>query len=32
MAKYIVEHSQPLNGEVEISGAKNATLPILEFP
>ena len=29
MAKYIVEHSEPLFGEVEISGAKNAALPIL---
>ena len=29
MAKYIVEHSGPLYGEVEISGAKNAALPIL---
>ena len=29
MAKYIIDHSEPLRGEVEISGAKNATLPIL---
>ncbi|MBQ9889959.1 MAG: UDP-N-acetylglucosamine 1-carboxyvinyltransferase [Firmicutes bacterium] len=29
MAKYIVEQSGPLVGEVEISGAKNAALPIL---
>ena len=29
MAKYIVEQSGPLFGEVEISGAKNAALPIL---
>ena len=29
MAKYIVERSGPLHGEVEISGAKNAALPIL---
>ena len=29
MAKYIVEKSGPLSGEVEISGAKNAALPIL---
>lgn len=29
MPKYIIEHSGPLTGEVEISGAKNATLPIL---
>ena len=29
MAKYIVEKSGPLHGEVEISGAKNAALPIL---
>ncbi|MBQ1712573.1 MAG: UDP-N-acetylglucosamine 1-carboxyvinyltransferase [Firmicutes bacterium] len=29
MAKYIVENSGPLHGEVEISGAKNAALPIL---
>ena len=29
MAKYIVEQSGPLHGEVEISGAKNAALPIL---
>ncbi len=29
MAKYIVENSGPLFGEVTISGAKNAALPIL---
>lgn len=29
MAKYIIKKSVPLCGEVEISGAKNATLPIL---
>ena len=29
MAKFIVEQSGPLVGEVEISGAKNAVLPIL---
>ena len=29
MAKYIVEQSGPLFGEVEISGSKNAALPIL---
>ena len=29
MAKYIVENSGPLTGEVVISGAKNAALPIL---
>ncbi len=29
MAKYIVEQSGPLVGEVEISGSKNAVLPIL---
>ncbi len=29
MAKYIVEHSGPLHGEVVISGAKNAVLPIM---
>ena len=29
MAKYIIKRSAPLSGEVEISGAKNATLPIL---
>lgn len=29
MAKFIVEKSQPLYGEVEISGAKNAVLPIM---
>ncbi len=29
MAKYVIEQSAPLTGEIEISGAKNATLPIL---
>lgn len=29
MAKFIVENSGPLVGEVEVSGAKNAVLPIL---
>lgn len=29
MAKYIIEKSEPLRGEVVISGAKNAVLPIL---
>ena len=29
MAKYIVEQSAPLRGEVTISGSKNAVLPIL---
>ena len=29
MAKYIVEQSGPLRGEVTISGSKNAVLPIL---
>jgi UDP-N-acetylglucosamine 1-carboxyvinyltransferase len=29
MAKIIVEGGAPLNGEVQISGAKNAVLPIL---
>ena len=29
MAKIIVEGGSPLNGEVWISGAKNAVLPIL---
>jgi len=29
LAKYIVEQSGPLVGEVEVSGAKNAVLPIL---
>lgn len=29
MAKFIVEQSAPLRGEVEISGSKNAVLPIL---
>ena len=29
MAKFIIENSGPLVGEVEISGAKNAVLPIL---
>ena len=29
MAKYIIESSGPLMGEVEISGSKNAVLPIM---
>lgn len=29
MAKYLVQKSGPLNGEVSISGAKNAVLPIM---
>ena len=29
MAKYIIKQSKPLVGEVEISGSKNAVLPIL---
>ena len=29
MQKIVVEGGQPLNGEVQISGAKNAVLPIL---
>ena len=29
MGKFIIEHSAPLHGEVEISGAKNAVLPIM---
>ena len=29
MAKYIVEQSGPLRGEVQISGAKNAALPLM---
>ena len=29
MAKFLVEKSGPLRGEVVISGAKNAVLPIL---
>ena len=29
MAKFLVEKSGPLRGEVTISGAKNAVLPIL---
>ncbi len=29
MAKYIVYHSDPLRGEVVISGAKNAVLPLM---
>ena len=29
MAKFIVEKSGPLRGEVSISGAKNSVLPIL---
>lgn len=29
MAKYLVESSGPLQGEIEISGSKNAVLPIM---
>ena len=29
LAKYLVQNSGPLNGEVSISGAKNAVLPIM---
>lgn len=29
MAKYLVQHSSPLSGEVTISGAKNAVLPLM---
>lgn len=29
MAKFLIEKSGPLNGEVEISGSKNAVLPIM---
>lgn len=29
MAKYLVNHSSPLSGEVTISGAKNAVLPLM---
>lgn len=29
MARFIVEKSEPLHGEVEISGSKNAVLPIM---
>ena len=29
MQKIVVEGGRPLNGEVQISGAKNAVLPIL---
>ena len=29
MAKYIVKQSGPLRGEVQISGAKNAVLPLM---
>ena len=29
MAKYIVKKSGPLKGEVAISGAKNAVLPLM---
>jgi len=29
LAKYIVEQSGPLKGEVQISGAKNAVLPLM---
>ncbi len=29
MAKYIIENSGPLRGEVQVSGAKNAVLPLM---
>ena len=29
MAKFLVQKSAPLNGEVTISGSKNAVLPIM---
>ena len=29
MAKYLIQQSKPVNGEVTISGAKNAVLPIM---
>ena len=29
MAKFLVQNSGPLNGEVVISGAKNAVLPLM---
>ena len=29
MAKFLIQKSGPLSGEVEISGSKNAVLPIL---
>ena len=29
MAKFLVQKSKPLNGEVVISGAKNAVLPLM---
>lgn len=29
MAKFLVEKSNPLNGEIEVSGSKNAVLPIM---
>ena len=29
MAKYLIQKSEPLRGEVEISGSKNAVLPIM---
>ncbi len=29
MAKYLVQHSSPLSGEVTVSGAKNAVLPLM---
>lgn len=29
MAKFLVQNSGPLNGDIEISGAKNAVLPIM---
>ena len=29
MFKYVIEHSAPLSGEINISGSKNAALPII---
>ena len=29
MAKFLVQKSEPLHGEVTISGSKNAVLPIM---
>ena len=29
MAKFLVQHSSPLSGEVTVSGAKNAVLPLM---
>jgi len=29
VAKFLVEKSGPLQGEIEISGSKNAVLPIM---